>query len=55
MASLEVTSVAHELGWRGESAEPSTASVEVAAGRFSEAFARGLEAAAHLAGPVAIG
>jgi lipoyl(octanoyl) transferase len=55
MAGLEVTSIARELGWQGVSAEPSTASVEVAAGRFSEAFARGLEAAALLAGPVAIG
>jgi lipoyl(octanoyl) transferase len=45
MAGLDVTSVARELGWEGRSAEPSTASVEVAARRFSEAFARRLAAA----------
>jgi lipoyl(octanoyl) transferase len=46
MAGLDVTSVARELGWEGREAQPSTDSVEEAAHRFSEAFARRLEEAA---------
>jgi lipoyl(octanoyl) transferase len=38
MAGLDVTSIGRELGWQGESAEPTTASVEVAAGRFGTTF-----------------
>jgi lipoyl(octanoyl) transferase len=55
MADLDVTSIARELGWQGESAEPSTADVEVAARRFSEAFAKWLDAAAVPAEPLALG
>jgi lipoyl(octanoyl) transferase len=55
MADLDVTSIARELGWQGESAEPSAAGVEVAARRFSEAFATRLEAAAVPAEPLALG
>jgi lipoyl(octanoyl) transferase len=38
MAGLDVTSVARELGWEGAAAEPSTASVEEAAGWFAQDF-----------------
>lgn len=38
MAGLDVTSVARELGWAGAAAEPSTASVQEAAGWFMEDF-----------------
>lgn len=38
MAGLDVTSIARELGWQGQVAEPSTAAVEEAARRFGEAF-----------------
>jgi lipoyl(octanoyl) transferase len=44
MTGLDVTSIARELGWQGEAAEPSTASVEAAGLRFGEAFAERLEA-----------
>jgi lipoate-protein ligase B len=37
MTGLTVTSIARELGWTGEAAQPSTASVEEAAGRFADA------------------
>ncbi len=38
MTGLTVTSIARELGWTGDAARPSTASVADAAGRFAEAF-----------------
>jgi lipoyl(octanoyl) transferase len=44
MAGLDVTSIARELGWQGQVAEPSTASVEAAGRHFGEAFTERLEA-----------
>ncbi len=38
LAGIAVTSIAQEAGWSGTSAEPSTASVSVAAGRFGHAL-----------------
>jgi lipoyl(octanoyl) transferase len=38
MAGLDVTSIARELGWQGQAAEPSTVAVKDAAERFGEAF-----------------
>lgn len=53
LTGIEVTSIGRELGWSGVSAEPSTASVEVAAERFADALARRLDeaVAASAAGP----
>ncbi len=45
MAGLDVTSIARELGWTGEAAEPSTQSVHRAADRFGAAFAPRLDEA----------
>lgn len=56
LISIGVTSVAHEAGWNGDAARPSTASVEECAGRFAGTFGRLLDAAraAHAgAAPVA--
>ena len=45
MAGLDVTSIARELGWQGQAAEPSTTAVKDAAERFGKAFRRRLQAA----------
>lgn len=42
MADVTVTSIAEEAGWAGARSEPTTASVEVASGRFASAFERAL-------------
>jgi lipoyl(octanoyl) transferase len=50
MTGLDVTSIARELGWQGQAAEPSTAAVEQAAGWFAQDFsARLLQAQAESA------
>jgi lipoyl(octanoyl) transferase len=52
LRGIEVTSIARELGWSGEVAEPSTSSVAVAAERFAGALLRRLdEAVVASAGP----
>jgi lipoyl(octanoyl) transferase len=50
MAGLDVSSVARELGWTGERARPSTASVAEAGRRFAEAFHHRLLEAAPASG-----
>ena len=45
MAGLDVTSIGRELSWAGSAAEPSTASVEEAAGWFAADFHRRLAVA----------
>jgi lipoyl(octanoyl) transferase len=45
LPEAEVTSIARELGWQTEQAQPSTASVERAAGHFATALADALERA----------
>ena len=52
IAGLDVTSIARELHWQGEAAEPTTASVQEAGRRFGDAFGRRLQDAfAASAGP----
>jgi lipoyl(octanoyl) transferase len=51
MPEAEVTSIAREAGWSAARAVPSTASVEVAAGRFAAAFERRLAEAATWSTP----
>jgi lipoyl(octanoyl) transferase len=46
MPGLDTTSIARELGWSGEAARPSTASVEVAARRFADSLRIRLDEAA---------
>ncbi len=55
LTSIGVTSIAREAGWPPERSAPSSASVEEAARRFAECFARLLEAASsfHVAADVA--
>jgi len=58
MAGLEVTSIARELGWQGDAAEPSTAAVEEAGRRFAVSFRQRLHDAAAAApqqSPAAVG
>jgi lipoate-protein ligase B len=38
MPTAEVTSIAHEMGWAGDAAMPSTSSVERAADYFAQAL-----------------
>jgi lipoyl(octanoyl) transferase len=45
LVGVAVTSIAHELGWSGPAAEPSTASVLVAADAFAAALAHRLDEA----------
>lgn len=45
LPDVEVTSIARELGWRGDAAAPSTAGVQVAADRFATALSARLDAA----------
>jgi lipoyl(octanoyl) transferase len=45
LTGITVTSIARELGWAGDAAEPSTASVQTAADRFAAALAVRLDEA----------
>jgi lipoyl(octanoyl) transferase len=52
LPEAEVTSIAREVGWRGDEAEPSTASVEAAATHFATTLVEALRDAAGAAGKV---
>lgn len=52
MPGLDSTSIARELGWSGDAALPSTASVEVAARRFADALRGRLDEAAAASRPL---
>ena len=45
LTDISVTSIARELGWTGDRAAPSTASVQAAAERFAAAFTRRMDEA----------
>ena len=52
MPGLDTTSIARELGWSGDAALPSTASVEVAGRRFADALRVRLDEAAAASQPL---
>jgi lipoyl(octanoyl) transferase len=52
MPGLDTTSIARELGWTGDAAVPSTASVEVAGRRFAESLASRLDEGAAMSRPL---
>jgi lipoyl(octanoyl) transferase len=52
MPGLDTTSICRELGWSGNAAQPSTASVEVAARRFADALRIRLDEAAAASRPL---